>query len=125
VSDDELATAVRDLINRSLPSMDHVELLLLLRSEFDAEHEPATLAGRARMSEATAQRVVDDLIASGLAERSLSGGIKRTAHDEEAVAALAEAYHYRPVTLVRAVYARPSTITSFGTSIGRRENDAM
>ena len=89
--------------------MDHVALLLALREEPEAAHAPDALAARVRLDREVTERVLRELEAGQLA-RSENGafayavtGVSRSTVDE-----LAEMNRTRPVTLVRAIYDRPS-----------------
>jgi DNA-binding IclR family transcriptional regulator len=113
MTDDAVADEVRDLIHAALPSMDHVEVLLALFHPASGEHELTALAESTRLSRAVLQGVLADLEAEGLAVREGTtyrfGG---SASIRAATAELEALYHSRPVTLVRAIYARPARVSS-------------
>lgn len=120
---DELPDRVRELVNARLSSMDHVELLLLLRDRASDAHTLATLSAASRLDERTVSRVLDDLAGAGLLART--GDVYRfeaSANDRATIAQLAELYHTRPVTLVRAVHARPAPLTSFAQAFRSRDD---
>jgi hypothetical protein len=48
----------RELINERLPSMDHVEVLLILYGAPTVDHDPISLIGATRLAPAILQRVV-------------------------------------------------------------------
>jgi hypothetical protein len=106
---DVLPPGLIALINRALASIDHVEVLLLLHRE--ASHPLTTheIATRLHLTDDVADAIVAELAAGGLIAATETGHrYHASAADEPAIAALADAYNARPVTLVRAIYARPS-----------------
>src|SRR5690349_20858128 len=111
---DEMAPAVRELIHRHLRSMDHAEATLHLAESPDGAHQPNTVAGHHRWTEAVAAQVLDDLAESGLVVRDERGyRLAPGACDAAVMTALFELYHRQPVTLVRAIYAAPMPIKPF------------
>ncbi|HKG95220.1 MAG TPA: hypothetical protein VKA84_25100 [Gemmatimonadaceae bacterium] len=113
-----LPPEVVDLVARHLPSMQHVETLLLLRRA-----DPEAVAADAVVAEIHGGRALtlaclEDLADAGLIARSggrpSEGGPAAAYRFAPATPALraaadklAEMYSVRPVTLVRAVYDRP------------------
>lgn len=95
------------LVERSLASMDHVELLLRLRAEPEAVLSASELARIVPGSRDRANECLADLERAGLAER-VDHDYRYTAdHDERRVVdELADTYRTRPVTLIRAIYGR-------------------
>jgi hypothetical protein len=113
MTDDAVTDGVRDLIHAALPSMDHVEVLLALFHHASDEQDLTGLTGATRLARPILQRVLTDLEGAGLAMRRGAaytfGGSGAT---RAATAELAVLYHSRPVTLVRAIYARPARVSS-------------
>ena len=100
---------LQDLIGDHIPSMDHVAILLDLRSAPEATHAVDDIARRTRVDRAVSERVLRELTASRIVSRD--GDLYRyspAAHMRDAVDALADMYHTKPVTLVRAIYDRPA-----------------
>lgn len=89
--------------------MDHVALLLALREQPEVAHPASSLAGRVRLDRAVADRVLHDLVVAHLARQEGDAFIYAPASQARpAVDELAEMNRTRPVTLVRAIYDRPS-----------------
>jgi hypothetical protein len=112
---DALPNDVVSLINRHLSSIDHVEVLLLLFEAPEGTENIEGISRRTRLAPAIAQSVIDDLVAADLATTD-EGRYRyrpRLQHDG-AVDGLRHAYHARPVTLVRAIYARPTPARPLG-----------
>ena len=109
MADVGLSEGLRQLVDRHLPTMDHVALLLALRDQPETAHTPAVLAQRVRLDSAVASRVLHDLVAAHLARAQGDGFISApAAHVSAQVDELDEMNRTRPVTLVRAIYDRPS-----------------
>jgi hypothetical protein len=112
VTDPDIPEDVQQMIQRHLATMDHVELLMLLRGSREDSFTPQRLSERMRKPPAMVQQCLDDLSRGGLAAQ-LSNGTYRYAAREENLDRTAEAvvrlYNERPVTLVRLLYERPPT----------------
>ena len=105
----ELPPAVVHLVLHHVPSMDHVALLLALRDGPEGAQTAASLAAAARLDGAVTDRALRDLVASRLAARDAEGFHYAPAADiRDAAEELIAMYHSKPVTLVRAIYARPT-----------------
>jgi hypothetical protein len=114
MTDDVVPEIVRELINERLPSMDHVEVLLMLYGAPTVDHDPVALIDATRLAPTILHRVVDELTRAELVVAGDAGyRFCSAANIRTAVSALAALYHTRPVTLVRAIYARPSSVSSF------------
>jgi hypothetical protein len=118
VSDLQIPAGVRELIHGPVETIAHLELLLALwRCSPEArllEH----VAADARVgSLAGARTCLDTLVAAGLLGATDDGWryAPRDAATSARVTELATMYTQRPVTLIRALYARP---TRRGWSIG-------
>jgi hypothetical protein len=104
-----LPEVLQDLIGHHTPSMDHVAILLDLRSAPATSHSAAEIADRTRLDSAVTERVLRELTASRIIDRE--GDCYQyapAAAIRETVDHLAEMYHTKPVTLVRAIYDRPT-----------------
>jgi hypothetical protein len=125
MTSEDLPSGARDLIHRCLASMDHVEMLLLLHAHASREFSPAQLAARARVDAATGAQVLSMLTDADLVT-SADGMVrfKSSPANNAAVEQLAHAYHVRPVTLVQAIYARPTPLTSFSQVFRQRDEEA-
>ena len=111
---------VTALLRRALPSMVHIEVLLLLAKEPAKSWDAATAAGEVHSTPALAAAALTDLESARLAAAvpgSDPPAYRIDTSDDlaaNAVASLREMYERRPVTLIRAVYERPpSAITAF------------
>lgn len=115
-----LPPEVLRLINDSLASFHHVEVLLLLAGGAERTWSAAEVAAGLHMECDGANRVLEQLVTSGLL-RHRSGapgvGFNYEPHTDEqraAVASLRLMFDTKPVTLIRALYARPpSAVKSF------------
>lgn len=110
---DEISSAVRELIDRHLPSMDHVQVLLHLHHQRDGGHAE-DVARAVELQGAVVAGALRDLASSGLLEQESETGRYRLRPtgpaDTLALEELDALYHKRPVTLVRALYDRPATV---------------
>lgn len=110
--DPEIPTDVREMIQRHLATMDHVELLMLLRGDREGSFSLAELAGHMRKPDQLVEMCLGALMSAGLAAQ-LSDKTYRYAVREDTLDGTAEAvvklYNERPVTLVRLLYERPPT----------------
>lgn len=112
MTDDAVPELARELIHEAMSSMDHVEVLLTLHNRPASDCDQRALVEATRIAPAIVQRVLDDLVAAGLVSRDEKGyRFSASSQDRAAVVELAALYHSRPVTLVRAIYARPSSIS--------------
>ena len=111
---------VTALLRRALPSMVHIEVLLLLAKDRSNSWEAASAALEVHSTPALVASALADLESARLAV-AVPGSDPRAyridtsdALAANAVASLREMYERRPVTLIRAVYERPpSAITAF------------
>jgi DNA-binding MarR family transcriptional regulator len=101
---------IRQLIGR-IGTFDHIEVLMRLYEAADAMTQ-AELVASTRLDAATVAKATTDLVAAKLVVRDPASGASRfdaTPADRQAVQEVAELYHKRPVTLVKLVYAQPSS----------------
>lgn len=105
---DEIPIAVRALIHKHIRSIDHAEAALELAEHPRRGHTIGTLAGRFRWTGDLTERVLDDLVASGLAVAD-DDGYRFAAQSADAalIGDLSSLYHKHPVTLVRTIYSAP------------------
>ena len=125
---DEISRAARALIDAHIVSMDHVQALLYLREQGRAVHatEIATAIGLDAKVVAAALR---DLAHGGMLVEEPGTACYRyqpqPEAEERAVEELSTLYHTRPVTLVRALYDRPSiALRSFADAFRLRKPGA-
>ena len=113
MSQGELPYEVRALLHRALPSMVHVEAVLLLAKSPSESFRPDAVAPRIGATTETVAAALGDLVTAKLAEQTpdrTPPEFRFAATDVSmvnAVATLQEMYDRRPVTLVKAVYDRP------------------
>jgi hypothetical protein len=125
MADETIPDAVRLLLARHLPTVDHVAVLVILYAMPQRVHEAKELAAEARLSESVATAVLADLTGGHLVKRDGSGFLyDPDARNRAAVEQLAELYNSRPVSLMRAIYDRPaSTARSFADAFRIRKEE--
>jgi hypothetical protein len=108
-----LPEEVISLLNRALPSMVHIEVLLLLQRTAPRGWTGQLAAIELRTSPELADGALADLETSRVAERVPGTNERRlNVSDDQVVAAvlqLQQVYDTRPVTLIKALYKRPPT----------------
>jgi hypothetical protein len=101
------------LVNESLPSMMHIELLLLLARTYPQSWSAAAAATELRTKPELVAATSADLERKRLVVHSAaSGDLLFNAADEQLTAttqALTDVYERRPVALVKILYSRPSS----------------
>jgi hypothetical protein len=106
-----LPQEVITLLNRALPSMVHIEVLLLLQRTAPRAWTPQAAAIELRSSTELVDSALADLETSRVAERVPgSPEYRLNASDDLVVSAvlqLQQVYDTRPVTLIKALYKRP------------------
>lgn len=111
----DLPPEVVMLLHRALPSMVHIELLLLLFRTGPRSWAPQELALELRTSPDLVVAAIEDLKTARLVEPEPGANPPRHRFDAsqtsaiQAVATLQTIYDRRPVTLIKALYQRPST----------------
>ena len=124
-----LPSEVLYLVHHYLPTMEHVELLLMLARDDTRRWTPAEAAAEAKSTVAGTHTRLRDLERAGLAVADPADEAYRyspaTATFRNATEELRRIYNTRPVSLVRAVYERPpSALRSFADAFRlRREDD--
>ena len=127
MADNALPTEVRQLIARHLATMEQVDVLLLLTRAGERGRTAEEIRTELRLDGAgVAPRTFDELRAAGLIEQDGGDPVRyryapADARDRAAVDLLALAYNERPVTLVRAIYARPTPAQSFADAFRLRK----
>ena len=127
MADNALPVEVRQLIARHLATMEQVDVLLLLARAGGQWRTTEEIRSELRLDEkGVTARTFDELRVAGLIEQD--GGVPvryryapSDARDRAAVELLALAYNERPVTLVRAIYARPTPAQSFADAFRLRK----
>lgn len=125
MADETIPGAVRLLLARHLPTVDHVAVLVILRAAPERSHDATGVATEARVSDSVAAVVLADLAAARFVQRDGAGfRFAPDARDRAAIEQLAELYNSRPVSLMRAIYDRPaSTAQSFADAFRIRKQE--
>lgn len=123
MGESSLPPEVHRLINEALASMDHVEVLFQIAREGEVTSD--WLVQHVHIEPAKLRTVLRDLEEAALIRLDGSSyRVTTNTRDRSAVEAFVIAYNTRPVTLIKAVYARPSAIRSFADAFRvRREED--
>lgn len=127
MADNALPAEVRQLIARHLATMEQVDVLLLLARTPEQWRTGEQIRTDLRIDEqGVAARTFSELSAAGLIETDGATPPRyryapSNARDKAAVELLALAYNERPVTLVRAIYARPTPAQSFADAFRLRK----
>lgn len=124
-----LPSEVMTLLHRALPSMVHIELLLLLFRTGPQAWSTHDLAAELRSSPDLVTDAMTDLVTSRLAEQEPGSNPPLHRFDAreptaiQAVAMLQTIYDRRPVTLIKALYKRPPTsVTAFADAFRLRSD---
>src|SRR5688500_6453885 len=98
--------AVREFIARFLPSIDHLDALLLLAQDESRTWTSREAAGALHCAAPGCQKALADLLRFGLAELEVNAYRYRPATDNlrAAVARLESMNRERPVSLIREIY---------------------
>ena len=112
------------MIQRDLATMDHVELLSVLRGSRETSFSPAQLAERVRKPEQQVGVCLRALVSSGLVAELPEARYRYAAEKDvdrtaESVIAL---YNERPVTLVRLLYDRQVPVNTFAQALKLRKD---
>ena len=127
MTDNALPAEVRQLITRHLATMEQVDVLLLLARTPEQWRSSEEIRTALRIDESgVGVRTFEELRAAGLIEADGGDPIRyryapANPRDRAAVELLALAYNERPVTLVRAIYARPTPAQSFADAFRLRK----
>jgi hypothetical protein len=102
--DNAVPDEVRRILVAGIFSMDHVDVLFHLTRGASTRSE---LAASTKFTEQLVELLVARLITAGLVVRRNDRlDITESERDRKAIGALLDIYNARPVTLVRAIYAR-------------------
>ena len=119
---------VRDLLTGHLATMEHVEVLLAIAGDDARSWNAGEIAAVTHTSPASVTARLEELVTAGFASRAASAGgatyrfSPRTAEMRRAVISLEEMYRTKPVTLIKAIYERPtSAIQSFADAFRIRK----
>ena len=124
VLDPEISDDVRALIQRHMATMDHVEVLAVLRAQRDTSFSVAELTSIVRKPEKIVDVSLRALVAAALVAQ-LSDGTYRYSGQEDAdraAEAVVKMYNERPVTLVRLLYERPTAVNTFADAFKLRKD---
>jgi len=122
MDEDALPQEVQRLVNDPFESTDHVEVLFRINQ--GGEVSADSLARDTHMQLPRVERILRDLEQAKLIVRD--GGLCRTTQnprERAAVEEFAATYNARPLTVIRAVYARPSSLRSFADAFRLRRED--
>jgi hypothetical protein len=120
----ELPAEVQRLIAAYVASMDHVEVLRALHARREAELTSDELGAFVHLDRAMLKRVMRDLEGAGVVRDTGRGyEYSATSREDLAIAELIAMYNTKPVTLVRAIYARPTPLRSFADAFRLREEE--
>ncbi|MEX1187185.1 MAG: hypothetical protein WEA80_11400 [Gemmatimonadaceae bacterium] len=101
------------MIQRYLATMDHVELLMVLRGGRDESFPVSRLAKQIRKPKELVQLCLDSLASAGLVAQLFDGTYRYAAREptlDRTAEEVVRLYNERPVTLVRLLYERPPTV---------------
>ena len=124
-----LPREVTDLLLRHVESMEQAEVLLTLSRKTGAVRA-SEIAAELKIPESNAVTALEHFVQCNLAARGKTAPSTYTFTPgntalAQAVQALDTAYHTRPVTLVKAIYARPSSaVQSFADAFRLRKPGA-
>jgi len=126
MSDPSLPAEVQQLIARHLVTMHHVDVLLLVARTPEQGHTPEEIGTTLQVTASELSRhVLVELESAGLIGRdpARAGALRyapATAELRRAVELLALAYNEKPVTLIKAIYSRPSAVQTFADTFRLR-----
>jgi hypothetical protein len=123
----QLTRELRDLIERHLGSLDEIEVLVCAFRQRGQAQTPAEFAAAAGKPVSGVTEHLEQLVARGFLLRHEQEGKfsypQRDSAVDEAVEQLVRMYEQRPVTLIKALYDRPSTaVLSFADAFRLRSD---
>ena len=127
MTEPEFTRALRDLIDHHLGSIDEIEVLLAVFARRGEPMSAASVATAAQKSVPLASEHLQALAGRGFlvhheSENAYSYPL-RAAEVDHAIEQLSRMYHQRPVTLIKALYDRPSTaVLSFADAFRLRRD---
>lgn len=102
----QFSAKLRALINRSIDSVEHVEVLLLLRHDPDRVWSAQDVAGELRRSPVSVERRLRDLTRSKLVAQVDERFVYRKGEHDATVEELEHEYESRRVRLIEAIFSR-------------------
>jgi hypothetical protein len=118
---------VREFIARYLPTLDHLDALLLLARDESRTWTSHDAAGALHCAPPTCERALADLVRFGLAELRMSAYryAPSTAELRAGVSGLEAMNREQPVSLIREIYRQSPSARSFSEAfrLRRREDD--
>lgn len=123
----DITPDVRDMIRKRVTSMDHVEVIVRLRTAADTGMTEPQLRDATRLDAPQLERALQDLARGNIIRLNETNSRylyqPRSDNDRAAVESLVQLYHQRPVTLVKLIYSMPSlAIESFADAFRLRED---
>lgn len=126
VIDPDISGDARDMIQRHMATMDHVELLMLLRNGREDSFPVSRLAELMRKPEGLVTMALESLAAAGLVAQLTDGTYRYSAREDKldrTAESVIQLYNERPVTLVRLLYERPPTaVNTFADAFKLRKD---
>lgn len=114
--DDSISPEVKNLIDRHLSSVGHLETLTFLFEHRDRSWTPAQIGEELRTNVRYAESQLEDLANSGLLDRLESkNGVSyryryENSNTDKAVEKLIRLYHSRRVSIIEAIYDQDRTL---------------
>ena len=106
----KLAPALRELIVSHLDSVEHLDLLLLLRSKANRDWSPEEASQELRSDAASARKKLIELSSKGLVDRVGSSRFAFPARNADLgilVDALGEAYRDHRYSVIQTIFSKP------------------
>ena len=123
--DPEISDDARALIQRHLATMDHVELLTVLRAQRETSFSSSQLAEKVKKPEKVIEPCLRALVAGALVSQLSDGTYRYSAQEEtdHTAESVIKLYNERPVTLVRMLYERPTAVNTFADAFKLRKDE--
>ena len=123
--DPEISEDVRALIQRHLGTMDHIELLTVLRAQRETSVSLAQLTEKVRKPEKVIEPCLRALVSGSLVAQLSDGTYRYSAPEEtdRTAESVIKLYNERPVTLVRLLYERPTAVNTFADAFKLRKDE--
>lgn len=124
--DPDISEDVREMIQRHLPTMDHIELLMILRGNRDDSFSLDQLVDQMRKPRELVELCLATLEDAGLAAKLTDSTYRYAAREpnlDRTADSVVKLYNERPVTLVRLLYERPPTaVNTFADAFKLRKD---
>lgn len=126
MAEPQLSPELRELIDHHLGTIDEIEVLLWLFGRQGEQHAAQVVASGLRKPEEGVRHQLQQLATNGFLVHHETDGTYsysvRTPGVTDAIEELARLYEERPVTLINALYERPSTsVRSFADAFRIRK----